>query len=261
MKQGTPRGPGDLADYYDRYWLPAEERPRDAARPRLPSTLPPAVDRLFRRLIPSGSRCLDVGCGHGRAAGLPLTARGCAYIGVDISASAVAEARSIGLDARQIDDAAELPFEDREFDAVACLEVIEHIFFPQHAVAEIVRVLKPGGVLIVTTPNVAYWRRRLDLALLGRWNPFGHVFAVEEPWADPHIRFFTPGALRRLLNSGGLTDIDVAGHGGSIVGDIPWIGRRLRKPEGSLPYRILERRAPSVFGCFLNASARKPLDH
>ncbi|HET9847208.1 MAG TPA: class I SAM-dependent methyltransferase [Candidatus Dormibacteraeota bacterium] len=258
MKPGTPGGPRNLADYYDRYWLPEEERPRDAARPQLPSTLPPAVDRLLQHLIPSGSHCLDVGCGHGRAAGLPLTARGCSYIGVDISASAVAEARSIGLDARQIDDAAELPFPDREFDAVVSLEVIEHLVFPHHAVAEMVRVLKPGGVLVVTTPNVAYWRRRLDLALLGRWNPFGYVFAVEEPWADPHIRFFTPGALRRLLGLAGLSEIEIAGHGGSIIGDIPWIGKRLRQREGSPPYRVLERRAPALFGCFLNASARKP---
>jgi methionine biosynthesis protein MetW len=247
-----------VSEYYERYWLPPESRPPDVTRPQLFDTPFPAVGRLFDQRIPAAARCLDVGCGHGRAAGRPLTATGRTYVGVDISATAVAEARSFGLDARQIDDAASLPFAEGEFDAVLCLEVLEHVFFPAQVVAEMVRVLKPGGCLIVTTPNVAYWRRRVDLLLLGRWNPFGYSYAVEQPWGDPHIRFFTAGALRRLLTSAGLEGVEVAGHGGSVIGDIPWIGRRLRKREGSPAYRLLESRLPSLFGCFLNAVGRKP---
>jgi len=252
------RPASSVSEYYERYWLPPERRPPDVTRPQLIDTPFPAVARLFDRWIPGAARCLDVGCGHGHAAGRPLTATGRTYVGVDISATAVAEARAIGLDARQIEDAAALPFADGEFDAVLCLEVLEHVFFPAQVVSEMVRVLKPGGYLIVTTPNVAYWRRRLDLLLLGRWNPFGYSYAVEQPWGDPHIRFFTAGALRRLLASSGLEAVQVAGHGGSVLGDIPWIGRRLRKRQASPAYRLLEVQVPSLFGCFLNGVGRKP---
>ena len=48
------------------------------------------------------------------------------------------------------------------FTVVVCFEVLEHLFAPHLAVAEMHRVLEPGGVLIATVPNVAYWRRRLD---------------------------------------------------------------------------------------------------
>ena len=129
--------------------------------------------------------------------------------------------------------------------------------FPFSTMTEIMRVLKPNGLLLVTTPNVAYWRRRLDL-VAGRWNPFGYPDAVARPWADPHIRFFTAGALHRILDSAGYVNINVGGHSGAFLADIPWIGRRFRKAEASAVYRTLERQSPSLFGCFLNAVARKP---
>jgi methionine biosynthesis protein MetW len=216
------------------------------------------VDRLVRRFLHPGDRCLDVGCGDGRAGGLGLQPYQVDYVGVDISETAVQAARARGLQAMRIDDSSSLPFADDSFDAVICLEVLEHLLTPKATVVEMKRVLKPGGVLIATTPNVAYWRRRLDLALLGRWNPFGYGLAVEQPWADPHIRFFNPGSLRRLLVAGGFSAVNVAGHRGSLLGDVPWIGRRLAVEQGSPPYRALERMWPALFGCFLNAVARKP---
>jgi SAM-dependent methyltransferase len=254
-----PSGPEGLSNYYETYWLPEEVRPAAFHRPRLRSPVLPAVDRLFQRYIRSGFRCLDVGCGDGRAGGLGLKPYGVEYLGVDISQNAVEAARARGLDAFQIADSTALPFADAEFDAALCLEVIEHLMYPQLTLAEIFRVLKPGGVLLLTTPNVAYWRRRLDLALLGRWNPFGYSLAVEEPWADPHIRFFNPGSLRRLLTGSGFIRPAVAGHSGMLLGDLPWIGRRIRGEQGSPLYRVFERLAPSLLGCFLNAAAGKPV--
>ena len=60
---------------------------------------------------------------------------------------------------------------------------------------EAARVLRSGGVLIASVPNVAFWRRRLDL-VCGRWNPEGDDLSVAEPWRDPHLRFLTTAALR-----------------------------------------------------------------
>jgi methionine biosynthesis protein MetW len=240
--------------YYESYWQPEAMRGRPSPR----GPVLPAVDRLFRRYIRQGDRCLDVGCGDGRAGGLGLRPYGAEYVGVDISQTAIEAARARGLTALRIDDSASLPFPDDHFDAVICLEVLEHLWNPRATVNEIWRVLKPGSVLIATTPNVAYWRRRVDLALLGRWNPFGYNLAVEQPWGDPHIRFFNPGSLRRLLAMCAFDAIEVAGHRGTFLGDLPWVGRRLAVEEGSAVYQWFEHISPSFFGCFLNAVARKP---
>jgi SAM-dependent methyltransferase len=180
------------------------------------------------------------------------------YVGVDISPVAVQQARARGLEA-YVQRPNELPFEKASFDSVTLLEVIEHLFDVEATLGEIHRVLKPGGVLAVSTPNVAYWRRRLDLALLGRWNPFGSSIAVSEPWRDPHIRFFNPGSIRRLLVKMGFEDVCVRGTGGGLLLDVPWLGHLLRHRDrhASPPYSALEDLAPAPFGCFLMGTCRK----
>jgi SAM-dependent methyltransferase len=180
------------------------------------------------------------------------------YVGVDISAAAIAQAQAAGLDARLIADAAQLPFPACSFDLAVCFEVFEHLFDPLAATRDIFRVLSPGGLLIATVPNVAYWRRRLDLALLGRWNPLGDESSVREPWRDPHIRFFNPATMKRMLQRGGFL-VEVGAHGGSLFRDLPYCGRRFRgRPENSI-YAKIERLSPSLLGYRVHAFARRPL--
>lgn len=236
--------------YYHTYWTEAGAFPRGAVTPIL--------RELLEAYVPKGAACLDVGCGDGAGAGSWLRDHGMAYVGVDVSASAIGEATSIGLDARQIDDASVLPFEGDRFDVALCLEVFEHLLAPHLAAAEILRTLKPGGVLLATVPNVAYWRRRVDLALIGRWHPLGDALSVEEPWRDPHLRFFNPGALRRMLGRAGFAVERVGGCNGMFVGDIPWVSKVWPARRGSWLYRRLERRVPSLLGYGLYAVARKP---
>lgn len=235
--------------YYQRYWSADGYHPTGRT--------PPTLARLYERWVPQGANCLDVGCGDGRTSGLWLLGHGCSYLGVDISEPAVEEARALGLQAQVIDDAASLPIPDGAYDVVVGVEVLEHLFLPLDALTEMARVLRPGGVLIVTVPNVAYWRRRLDLALLGRWNPLGDDRGVAEPWRDPHIRFFNPGSMRRMVAAAGLTSIVTGGHGGAMLRDVPWLGGRLQASEGSRPYRWLERAIPSLFAAHLYAVARR----
>jgi methionine biosynthesis protein MetW len=199
---------------------------------------------------------LDVGCGDGRTSGLWLKQYGCDYVGVDISKNALQAAKRLGLEVTQIEDASCLPFSEASFDAAVCVEVLEHLFEPHHAAAEVLRVLKPGGVLIVTVPNVAYWRRRLDLAVFGRWNPLGDTLSVQQPWRDPHIRFFNPKTLRAMLASVGFHSIEVSGHGGTFLGDLPWIKRKLPAKVVS-PYIVFERLMPSLLAYRLHAVAYK----
>jgi SAM-dependent methyltransferase len=245
-----------LRDYYNSYW--SEEGFRPTGRLTQP------IHELLELHVTSSSDCLDVGCGDGRTSGLWLREHAGSYVGVDVSATAVQQAAALGLDARLIDDAADLPFGDASFDVVLCLEVLEHLFAPHDAAREMLRVLRPGGALLATVPNAAYWRRRLDLFFLGRVNPLGDALSVREPWRDPHIRFFNRSTFRRMLVQAGFAEVHVGGHGGTLTGDLPFI-RRLFRPSGwahptwrSRPvYRQFERLLPSLLGYRLHAVARK----
>jgi SAM-dependent methyltransferase len=87
------------------------------------------------------TRVLDVGCGDGRLASLYAAPE---VVCVDSSAASVEAAAARGLDA-QLADARELPFEDGSFDVVTCSHALYHVAEPERALAEFVRVLRPGG--------------------------------------------------------------------------------------------------------------------
>jgi SAM-dependent methyltransferase len=240
-----------MLGYYEEYWTPAGVATRHQGRGDY-GDLTPSLAALLDTYVPAEATCLDLGCGDGRTAGW-LVRRGTRYIGVDVSRWAL---RGCGLPVAQVTDAGRLPVRSASVDRVACLEVLEHLLAPQEAVTEARRVLRPGGLLLVTVPNVAYWRRRAELALLGRWQPLGDYLSVEQPWRDPHLRFFTPGALRRLLEGAGFEDVTVGGHDGTLLGDVPGL-RRLRGIEPRGLYGALERAVPSPFALRLHATARR----
>jgi SAM-dependent methyltransferase len=239
----------DVKPYYDTYWSDHGYNP-------VGGDLTPSLRMLMEQFIRPGSDCLDVGCGDGRTAGPWLLGHGCNYVGVDISETAVRQATASGLDARLIEDASVLPFKDGSFDIGLMVEVLEHLFTPHHAVADMHRVLRPGGVLLVTVPNISYWRRRVDLALFGRWNPFGDDLSVKQPWRDPHIRFFNPRSMRQMLLGARFADVHVEGHGGAVLRDLPLV-RRLAKDQPSQAYVAAERLFPSLLGLRVGAYARK----
>jgi SAM-dependent methyltransferase len=238
------------SEYYENYWSDSGFCPSGSTGQSL--------SELLTRYIEDTWTCLDVGCGDGGTAGSWLQPRVRSYVGVDISGNAVRRARKMGLGVAHIEDASSLPFGPASFDTVLCLEVLEHLMQPQAAVAEILRVLKPGGLLLVSVPNVAYWRRRIDLVVLGRWNPLGDDRAVVEPWRDPHIRFFNPGALQRILSFGGFERVRVMGRDGALLRDVPWIGSRLACGPSSGGYRAAERLLPSLLAYRLYGLAEKP---
>lgn len=152
-------------------------------------------------LIGSGRAVLDIGCGDGTIGEL-MAKNGNTVCGVDISARAVSLASGRGIKASVCDIESEnLPFPDSFFDIVVATEIIEHIFDTDSFLDKIKAVLKPHGQLILTTPNLASFGRRLFL-LLGR-NPLIEVAA--RPESAGHIRYFVKRALLDLLGENGFS--------------------------------------------------------
>lgn len=236
-------------EYYNRYWSDEGLNPR--------GVLPKQLGALLDRHISSDARCLDVGCGSGRKVGMWMKARGQGYLGADVSSNAVEEARSLGLDATVINDASTLPFDHESFDVVTCVEVLEHLFNPEDAAAEMFRVLKPGGVLIATVPNTVHWARRIEFAFFGRWNPIGDHLSVDQPWRDPHLRFFTLRTLRRMISRTGFEEIESGGHAGGMARALPVVGRHFRHRESTAAYQKIEAMYPSLLAVRLHVVARK----
>ena len=114
--------------------------------------------------INAGDLVLDVGCGEGRhSIGLHVEKEVNA-VGMDLSKEDIKTAKSRIKDFSISDqnksycvfgagDIQSLPFKDNIYDAVICSEVLEHLETLDNAVSEIVRVLKPGGVLAVSVPR------------------------------------------------------------------------------------------------------------
>lgn len=140
----------------------------------------------------------------------------------------------------------ELPFADESFDCVTFQEVIEHLEGAAQAVKEINRVLKPGGTLVLTTPNAYYWRdlwtlvRRETAARVKRRAPSldNAVFFEASPW-NRHIYAWTPPTLLTLLEVNGFA---YAAH--EYLSDERGAGPRLllRAVPAVAPVLLLEAR-------------------
>jgi len=195
-----------VADYFDRL---AQRAPGDVEPERFRLRL----DFLLAKLE-GGERVLDVGCGVGWFCAA-LAERGVAVTGVDVSPSAVrlARARCPGVEVAVCAEDS-LPFGDGAFDVAWMGEVLEHVRDGLGLLGEVARVLVPGGLLVGTTPDHG-WRRRLWLGLSRR------AFEAEfEPRAD-HLRFFTRGTLRALLEAEGFGELSAASRGGHLLFSSP----------------------------------------
>lgn len=129
--------------------------------------------RLFARLRVTGD-VLDLGCGTG----LNLRHLPAGSWGVDINMRNVMAAQRYAPNAHVLlGDAEQLGFPDGRFGAVVCTEVLEHLVFPERAVAEAERVLRSGGVFIGSVPNATrFWHLRRFSATCPAAEPFHHAY-------------------------------------------------------------------------------------
>ncbi len=157
--------------------------------------------RKITSLVGSNKKVLDLGCYDGTL-GARLIKKGNQVYGIEIGEKVAQIARTRGLKVKRQSFTSPFKFKDSFFDVVVVGEVIEHVLDTDFFIAEIKRVLKSKGILVLTTPNVASLGRRIYL-LIGK-NPYFEAAFGYPPEADAgHIRFFTKNLLLGYLKHKG----------------------------------------------------------
>jgi SAM-dependent methyltransferase len=153
--------------------------------------------------VPAGSVVLDAGCGRGRTFLYRRRLPSVRVVGLDLSPHA---RDNPNVDSQVRGTVETLPFPDASFDAVLCTHVAEHLPHPEAAFGEMARVLRPGGRLLLLTPN-----RRHYVPLVARVLPLRlHVAVSRRRGLNQHdvfptlYRANTPADLRRLVRGAGL---------------------------------------------------------
>lgn len=148
-------------------------------------------------LVGRDQSVLDVGCAAGDTAAV-LIERGCRVSGIDIDAAAAEPAREL-LDELVIADIDRSPltehFKPQTFDAIIFGDVLEHLADPWAALRDATALLRPGGRVLVSIPNVAHAAVRLSL-LAGRWD-YTQTGLLDRT----HLRFFTLDGVCELMES------------------------------------------------------------
>jgi ubiquinone/menaquinone biosynthesis C-methylase UbiE len=166
-----------------------------------------------------GRALLDVGCGTGHHL-RALKAAGYVIAGVDGSERMLEYARANNPGARiERADVDSLPFPPASFDYVLSIEVLRYLRNPQPSINEIIRVLRPGGVALVTAAPI--------LNLNGYWL-LNQIFSRLRIGSFTYLRqyFTTSHRLRRQFREAGFAEVTVHGV---YIGPINWVGR-LAKP-------------------------------
>ncbi|HEX4467573.1 MAG TPA: methyltransferase domain-containing protein [Solirubrobacteraceae bacterium] len=187
----------------------------EAAWDSLPPGLEPSEIRLraafLREQLASltvGARVLDVGCGEGVFTAL-LATMGADVLGADVAEEPLRRARvahpQLRFELMPVDGA--WPFEDACFDAVWAGEVIEHLADTAAWLSELRRVLRSGGLLLLSTPDHGLLTRLASAVSHRR-------FAARFDPRGQHLRFYERTTLSHLIQDFGFEQIRVRGAGG-----------------------------------------------
>lgn len=181
--------------------------------------------------VPKGGAVLDAGCGGGLFS-VGLAEAGYQVFGSDMSTSGVAAAQQRGIGTFHVasvyDDLA-APFGRSTFDAIVCVEVIEHLYSPKSFAERAYAALEPGGVVVITTPYWGYLKN-IVLAVTNRTDR-----SLTALWEGGHIKHFSRATLTTLMERAGFETQSFTGCGEGLRGYLPglWNGMAMsfRKPR------------------------------
>jgi 2-polyprenyl-3-methyl-5-hydroxy-6-metoxy-1,4-benzoquinol methylase len=208
----------------DYHYLDYESYPDLSHRPLYFSKLLPYLKQ------PGIDRVLDAGCGGGDFS-VGLHEAGLTVYGLDASESGIAAAQKRGVGSFVVsslyDDLLK-PFEVASFDAVVAVEVIEHLYSPRIFVKRARAALRPGGLLLITTPYWGYAKNIL-LAVTNRMDA-----SLTALWDGGHIKHWSRATLTQLMVEQGLEVVAFHGCGEGVRAYTPylWSGMAMvfRKP-------------------------------
>lgn len=214
---------------YKEYAIAVDDEPDRFLRANRQYGLTRRCDVITRRRPPG--RLLDVGCGTGLLMNA-MRHRGWDVEGVDFTPDAVRAARErFGLPVVEgtLESAR---FPSASFDAAVLWNVIEHVPDPAATIAEVARVLRPGGLIVMATPNVDAFDARI----------FGRHWALWE--APRHFNLFSPTTLGRVCERHGferVTAESVVGTWFGLITSLQYVwedrmGVRLRPGDGERPF-------------------------
>ena len=220
------------------------DRPLDPLRYDYHTDDPHEVAGILQALMPECVRVLDVGCGTGSVAVIANYNKRNSVLGIEPDAARANVAASRGIDTTCGYLDPDFITKKGPFDVVVLSDVLEHLASPDEMLNLAGSALKPGGILLVSVPNVAHWSIRLNL-LLGRFDytDFGLCDST-------HLRWFTRRTIQALVATHGFEVLDTrytAGTGLSVYYSryFRFIPKQLRL--GSI--RECTRMFPTIFAC------------
>ncbi len=166
---------------------------------------PANVHRIEMDMIAEGALVLDIGCHTGIMGEVLRQQKKAKVIGIDTDLAALEIARS-RLQAALFLDVEKEGWEEQllaegyhRFDSILFGDVLEHTREPERILRQARKLVRPGGNVIVSVPNIAHWRIRLGL-FLGRFE-----YTDSGILDRTHLRFFTRRSAQRLLEDSGYT--------------------------------------------------------
>jgi len=190
-------------------------------------------------MVPAQGKVLDIGCGYGAFVKVALEAGFDAY-GVDLNPEHIHAGRSVlGLAQRlvlgSIEELSEKFRQDEVFDLITLFEVIEHVEEPAVLIRNVLRLLKPGGIIAISCPNE------------NRWQPTGRIFVDYPPH---HLTRWRPDTMRAFLERNGF--VHVITEFDSSFRDLLWVTYSNRSAKKMItavsPHPEVTENSKPVFG-------------
>ncbi|WKZ32187.1 MAG: methyltransferase domain-containing protein [Thermodesulfobacteriota bacterium] len=200
----------DFKDFYEGYW---EHRKQIGKIHTKKGYYIPERLKAVVSLMPADGRkikVLDMGCGEGTLGMLLKEKFKDLYaVGCDISENTVELARPFYDKTAQVDldnDSLEQRVGNERFDYIVCVEILEHLMHPDRALKKLKGLLSKDGRMIVSFPNIAWWKYRLTL-LKGHFPEESRLYHHAE-----HLHDFTMHTFMKLLKDSGLESLEIGGE-------------------------------------------------